>query len=47
MKRFVTLLFGLGLVGSLAASGALAQTPAPAPAAQPQTDFSKVEITTQ
>ncbi len=46
MKRFVTLPFGLGLVSSLAASGALAQTPAPAPAAQPQTDFSKVEIKT-
>ena len=45
MKRFVTLSLGSLSIGLLAASGALAQTPAPAqPAAQP--DFSKVEIKT-
>ena len=45
MKRFVTLSLGALSIGLLAASGALAQTPAPAqPAAQP--DFSKVEIKT-
>jgi glyoxylase-like metal-dependent hydrolase (beta-lactamase superfamily II) len=45
MKRFVTLSLGALSIGLLAASGALAQAPAPAqPAAQP--DFSKVEIKT-
>ena len=45
MKRFVTLSLGSVSIGLLAASGAVAQTPAPAQPA-PAPDFSKVEIKT-